>query len=109
MEWMMQILSECLVSVLGVILTALAARLGKQMGKVWRERAQSEAVQSVAKSCVAAVEQMYRELGGEEKLERALHFCETLLTEKGISISAEGMRIALEAALCEWKGAFQEK
>lgn len=109
MEWMMQIFNECLVSVLGVILTALAAWLGKQMGRIWRERAKSEAVQSVAKTCVAAVEQMYYEFGGEEKLKRALFYCENLLQKKGISISAEEMRLALEAALCEWKGAFGKK
>ena len=109
MEWIMQILSECLVSLIGVILTALAAYLGKLMGKIWRDRAQSEMVQSVAKTCVGAVEQMYWDLGGEEKLKKALSYCESLLTKKGIFISAEEMRIALEAAICEWKGAFDQK
>lgn len=109
MEWILQILSECLVSLLGVILTALAAYLGKQMGKIWRDQAESKAVQSVAKTCVAAVEQMYCDLGGEEKLEQALFWCENLLKKKGISITAEEMRIALEAAVCEWKGAFDKK
>lgn len=109
MEWIMQIVSRCLISLIGVVLAAISARLGKQMGKIWREKAKSEAVQSVARSCVAAVEQMYHDFAGEEKLKRALFYCENLLQEKGIAISAEEMRIALEAALCEWKGAFEEK
>ena len=109
MEWITEIISSCLISILGVIITSLAAYLGRLAGKIWRDKAQSEAVQNLAKTTVHAVEQMYGDFGGEAKLERALYYLENLLKKKGIVLPAEEMRILLEAALCEWKGGFEQE
>lgn len=109
MEWIMELLSEGILAVLGVALTLLASRLGTVLGKFWREKMKDESVRSVATTCVYAVEQMYGGKSGREKLEKALILGEKLLAGKGIRISAQDLRVVLEAALSEAKGAFEKK
>ncbi|MBQ3075647.1 MAG: hypothetical protein IJC26_06220 [Clostridia bacterium] len=107
MEWIMEILGEVILSVLGVALTVLASRIGSLLGKFVREKMKDERVKEVAAICVRAVEQMYRECGGAEKLEKALVMGEKLLADKGIHVQAQELRLVLEAALSEAKGAFR--
>ena len=108
MEWLMDWISEGIFVILGTALTLLASRIGSILGKFVREKMQDESVREVASVCVRAVEQMYREKSGSEKLEQALLLGEKLLTRKGIRISAQELRIVLEAALSEAKGAFEK-
>lgn len=109
MEWIMELLSEGILAVLGVALTVLASRIGSVLGKFWREKIKDESIRSVATTCVFAVEQMYGGKSGREKLEQALRMGEKMLLRKGIRISAQELRLVLEAALSEAKGAFEKK
>ena len=109
MEWMMELVSQVVLTVLGIALTYLASHLGSVLGKFWREKMKDENIRSVASTCVYAVEQMYGGKSGAEKLEKALILGEKMLSGKGIRISAQELRLVLEAALSEAKGAFQQK
>ncbi len=109
MEWIMEILSEGILAILGVALTFLASRIGTLLGNFWREKIQDESVRNVAATCVLAVEQMYKNKSGKEKLEKALSMGEKLLSRRGIRISSQELRVVLEAALSEAKGAFEKK
>ena len=93
MEWFMEGLSEVILAVLGVALTLLASRIGTLLGKFVGEKMKDEHVRSVAATCVRAVEQMYGEKSGREKLEKALLMGEKLLAGKGIRISAQELRV----------------
>ncbi len=92
----------------GGILTFFASKLGTLLGKWLKEKKESEVLKSVCRTCVLAVEQMYRDLGGEEKLKKALEMGENLLLEKGVKVSGETLRCLLESALAEAKGAFEK-
>jgi len=109
MDWIMDILSEGLLAIFGVALTCLATRVGTVLGKFWREKVRDENLRRIAKTCVYAVEQMYGGKSGKEKLQKALSMGEKLLAKKGIRISAGELRLMLEAALSEAKGAFEKK
>ena len=67
---------------------------------------QNESLAEVARIAVSAVQMMYRELDGSQKLSHALSMAEEMLCEKGICLPKERIRIQLEAALAELKGAF---
>ena len=103
MEWIMDVLSEVILSVLGGTLTFIAAKLGKTLAYWYQEKFQNDALRSLAASLVRAVEQMYWDCKGEEKMEKALSMGETVLSEKGIKISAAQLRMLLEEALGEMK------
>lgn len=109
MEWFMEGVGDVILAVLGIVLTFLASRVGTVLGKLFREKLQDESVRSVAAICVRAVEQMYKECSGKEKLEKALILGEKLLSGKGIKITAQELRVVLEAALSEAKGAFEKQ
>ena len=65
--------------------------------------------QAVAKTVVQAVEQIYKDLHGEEKLNKALEAASEMLAEKGITITDLEMRMLLEAALAEFNRAFEKE
>jgi len=106
MEWIYELLTELALACSGVVLTALGAYLGKALGKLWKEKQQNETLAGIAKITVSAVQMMYRESDGAQKLSRALAMAEEMLLEKGIRLPKDRIRIQLEAALAELKGAF---
>ena len=75
MEWIMELLSQVVLTVLGIAMTYLASHLGSVLGKFWREKMKDENIRSVASTCIYAVEQMYGGKSGAEKLEKALENC----------------------------------
>ncbi len=109
MEWMKEILFELIFALLGVVLTGVATWLGTLAGKLWREKADEEWVRNFAGTCVQAVEQMYRDQKGEEKLCLAMEMCENFAKEKGILVSSDEIRVFLESALAELKDAFRKE
>ncbi len=109
MEWIKEVLFELIFACLGVVITALATWLGTLFGKLWKEKNDVAWMQNLAKTCVQAVEQMYRDRNGEEKLQLAMEMCETFASQKGITLSAEQLRVFLEAALGGLKNAFREE
>ena len=107
MEWIFDLLGEIVLSVLGIVLTFFAGRLASVLGKGLKEKFSEESILTLAHTAVSAVEMMYRELGGEEKMERAISILEKSLAEKNILLEREKMRVILEAALAEFKEAYQ--
>lgn len=62
--------------------------------------------QAVARTAVQFVEQVYKNLHGEEKLNAALERASELLNEKGIRFSLLEMETLIEAAVAEFNDAF---
>ena len=93
-------------TVLYTLLTAVAGYIGlvvKHYAKKWFDTKEKKAA---AKSAVLFVEQVYKDLHGEDKLEQALIAAEEMLAEKGIAISSLELRVLIEAALAEFNKAF---
>ena len=109
MEGIREMLLELLLSFSGVVLTAVFTYLGTLFGSLWKEKFREDWLRDLAKTCVQATEQMYRDQNGEEKLKKATELCENLAAEKGISLSAERIRVILEAAVGNLKQAFQNE
>ena len=57
---------------------------------------------------VGLVEQVYKDLHGDEKLNEALTAASAMLAEKGITITDLELRVLIEAALAEFNGAFEK-
>ena len=58
------------------------------------------------RTCVKAVEQLYHDLGGPEKLEKAKEGIEDMLNEKGIPITELEMNLLIEAVVSEFNYGF---
>jgi hypothetical protein len=62
----------------------------------------------VAKSCVKFVEQVYKDLHGEEKLNKALEVASEMLAQKGISFTELELRVLIEAAVLSFNEGFYD-
>lgn len=92
--------------IIAAILTAIAGVLGVVFKRLAARYIDTDTKQAVAKSAVAFVEQVWRDIHGKDKLNKALTVAEALLKKKGLDFDAEEMEILIEAALAEFNDAF---
>lgn len=89
-----------------IILLALASFLGAQIKRLYKKYITTEIKQSVCKTAVRFVEQVYKDIHGAEKLKAAMQKAEELLQEKGIAITETELIAMLEAAVNEFNNSF---
>lgn len=108
MEAIINFLNEY--GILSAIITALASALGVLVKKLWDktvgDKVKEDTKKDVAKLVVKYVEQVYKDIHGEEKLDKALEAFSEMLSQKGIAISDLEMRVYLESALAGFNNAF---
>lgn len=109
MEFIKLFISEYGTTILYTILTALAGYIGIVAKRLYTKYVNDKTKQAVAKTVVQAVEQIYKDLHGEEKLNKALEAASEMLAEKGITITDLEMRMLIEAALAEFNRAFEKE
>lgn len=96
------------VEILYAIITAIAGYVGIVVKNLCTKYINDKTKQAVAKTAVQFVEQVYKDLHGEEKLNAALSAASEMLTEKGITVSQLEMRVLIEAAVAEFNNAFKK-
>ncbi len=109
MEFIKLFISEYGTTILYAVLTALAGYIGIVAKRLYTKYVNDKTKQAVAKTVVQAVEQIYKDLHGEEKLNKALEAASEMLAEKGITITDLEMRTLIEASLAEFNRAFEKE
>lgn len=94
--------------ILYTIITAIAGYIGIVIKNLCTKYINDKTKAAVAKTAVQYVEQVYKDLHGEEKLNEALSAASDMLAEKGIAVSDLEMRALIEAAVAEFNGAFNK-
>ena len=92
--------------IIAAAVTALAGFLGAQLKGLYQKHVNDKTKESVVRTCVKAVEQLYHDLGGPEKLEKAKEGIEDMLNEKGIPITELEMNLLIEAVVSEFNYGF---
>jgi len=92
--------------ILLVLLCAIFGTAGYGLKKLLGKYLDTATKQSVAETSMLYVDQVYDDLHGEEKMEKALSSAETLLNKYGIPFDAEEMRILIECAIKAFKAAY---
>lgn len=97
---------EILNQVLSILLPALAtliagwfAVLGNKIKIAYEEKINTQIKKQVVQSTVEYVEQVYKAINGDEKLQKAIEQATIILGEKGILISEVELRMLIEAAV----------
>jgi hypothetical protein len=90
------------------IITAIFGYIGIVLKNLCTKFINDKTKVAVAKSAVQFVEQVYKDLHGEEKLEEALCAASDMLAEKGITVSELEMRVLIESAVAEFNDAFNK-
>ena len=101
-------LNEYGTSLLYAVITALAGYLGIFVKRVYEQYINDKTKQDVVNTVVKAVEQIYKDLHGREKLEKALDAAAEILQSKNINITDLELELLVESALAEFNDAFNK-
>jgi hypothetical protein len=93
-------------TIIYAVLVAVAGYFGTVAKNLYTKYVNDKTKQAVAKTVVRGVEQIYKDLHGEEKLNKALEAASEMLAEKGINASELELRMMIEAAVAEFNDAF---
>lgn len=90
------------------VITAIAGYIGIVLKNLFTKYINDKTKAAVAKTAVQFVEQVFKDMHGEEKLEEALEAASEMLLEKGIVVSDLELRVLVEAAVGEFNNAFNK-
>ena len=93
---------------IGLLMVAILGCLGNAARNIYREHVNDDTKRAIAKACAAFVEQAWKTLQGEEKLQKALETARELLAKKGIAFDPDEMMVLIEAAVAEFNEAFRK-
>ena len=93
-------------TIMYAVVVAIAGYFGTVAKNLYTKYINDKTKQAVAKTVVRGVEQIYKDLHGEEKLNKALEAASEMLADKGINASELELRIMIEAAVLEFNEAF---
>jgi len=94
--------------ILYAVITAAAGAAATWIGKAYNKWVNSREKRAVAKTVVMATEQIYKDLHGEEKYNKALQALAEMLAQKGIPVTELEARMLIEAAVGEFNRVFDE-
>lgn len=106
MDIFTQFINEYGTTILYTILTALAGYIGIWVKSLYTKYINDKTKQNVVKTCVSAVEQLYKDLHGEEKYNKVVESVSEMLMEKGITITDLELKMLIEAAVGEFNEVF---
>lgn len=106
MTYLTEFLRTYAPTIIYAVLTAIAGFFGAQVKRIYDRMTQDETKKKVVETCVKAVEQMYKELNGEEKKQKAIDGIRQMLDAKGITVADIEIEMLVEAAVAEFNKAF---
>lgn len=104
----LEFINEYGTTILYAIITAIGGYIGIVVKNIYQKYINDKTKRETAKTVVQFVEQVYKNLHGDEKLNAAMTSMSEMLSEKGILISDLEMRVLLEAAVAEFNDAFNK-
>lgn len=92
---------EAALGIVKIIVTAVAGYIGISIRNLARRYIDNDEKRAVASTVVKFVEQVYTDIHGNDKLNKALEQAESIFAEKGIYIGSAELRALIEAAVNE--------
>ena len=105
---LVQFINEYGTMILYTVITSIAGYIGIVVKNLYKKHVDDQTKKDVVKTVVQSIEQIYKDLHGEEKLNAALASASEMLGEKGIFVSDLEMRVLIEAAVSEFNKAFEK-
>lgn len=96
-------------TILYALLTAVAGAIGTWIGKIYKRYINDKTKKDVVRTCVRAVEQIYKDLHGAEKYEKAVDSVTEILNTKGIPITDLEIKMLIEATCSEFSEKVKEE
>ena len=101
MEWseIVNQLIQILLPILATFLTGLFTYIGTRIKNAYEQKVNTETAKVVVENAVRFVEQVYKDLHGKEKLEKAVEQVSQVLASKGINLSEAEINMLIESAV----------
>ena len=90
------------VTILWTIVTFIAGYVALGVKALYTKLVNDKTKKDVVKTCVKAIEQIYVDLHGEDKLNKCIIAASQMLNEKGITIGETELHLLIEAAVNEF-------
>ncbi|MCH5197339.1 MAG: holin [Oscillospiraceae bacterium] len=88
-----------LLPILSTALTAIVAYIGVKLKAIFERIEDDKTKNEAANTCVRAIEQLYKDLHGEEKYNKCLESLTAMLNEKGITVTDIELKMLIESAV----------
>lgn len=99
MNEILELLQPYLLEIIVAILTGIATFIGSKVKKIYEEKVNTETKEKVVNTVVNAVEQIYKDINGEQKLQICIENAIEMLNEKGLSITELELRMLIESTV----------
>lgn len=86
-------------TILYIILMAIISYIGLIVKKIIKKNYEDKVKKEVVQVVVVAIEQLYSELSGEEKLKKAIENATEMLEDRNIFINDLGLRMIIESSV----------
>lgn len=103
-----QFINEYGTTILYAVITTIAGYIGILIKNLYQKYINDQTKKDVVKTVVQSIEQIYKDLHGEDKLNKALESASEMLAIKGIEISEFELRVLIEAAVGEFNNVFNK-
>ena len=98
-----EFIAEYGMTIIYAVVTAIAGYIGIVIKTIYRNYVNDRTKEKVVQTVVKAVQQLYADLDGEERLQKAIENISEMLEEKGIAITELEIRMLIESAVKEMK------
>lgn len=105
-DQLMELLSKYLFDLINLLLGVAFSWLALKIKTYFANKDKNGQKAQIAKTVVLAVEQMYKDLHGEQKLEKGLEMASAMLAEAKIKVTSTELRALIESALAQFNGVF---
>ena len=103
-----EFMAEYGMEIVSLIITAILGCLGAAAKKLYNRYIDDQTKEKIARIAVRGVEQMYKELHGEVKLDKAMEAAAEMLADRGIKITTFELKMIIEDAVGEFNEAFKK-
>ena len=100
---------DVLLSVLGTFLTGVFTYVGIVIKSKYTKYINDKTKKDVVNTVVQAVEQIYKDLHGDEKLNKAIEGATEMLAEKGITVTEIELRYLIESSVNAFNEGFKKE
>lgn len=83
--------------IISTIITAILGAVGVFLRNMYKKISDDNEKKKAVRTCVLAVEQIYKELHGEDKYNKCVEAVTEMLNEKGISVTELEIKMLIEA------------
>lgn len=104
---MLEQLQPYILEIIVAILTGVASFIGMKIKKLYEDKVNTETKEKVVKTVCNAVEQLYQDLSGNEKLIKAQEYIVEQLNEKGITITDLEMKMLIESTVNSFRNSIK--